>query len=293
MNAEHKFLCDIAEKVSMPDVYLSVRSLLDKSDTKIGDYVALLQTDAMLAIRIIRIANSEFFGGKRKADDLYDAISLIGTLQLHDFLLTCLCIRAFSNIPAPLLDSRAFWRHSIECGIACRTLAKLCGLAGGNRFFTLGLLLEIGHAAMFIKAPELALDALLDSQENNVPLAQAERQVFGFDYCQLGAELMQLWHLPEVYSHIIGHHLTPDTTDPVYCNDTYLVHLAQQLLQAPDRVYGLLSELQNKRPEFAAIPDELHTIVSHQIAEHSEQVFLMLCPPNLLAEHPANGNVWP
>lgn len=281
MNSEHRFLCDIAENISMPAIYLSVRELLENVNSKVKDYVELVQTDSMLSVRIIRIANSDFFGCKRKADDLYDAISLIGSIQLHDLLLTCLCMRTFSNIPAAILDSKDFWRHAMKCGIACRTLANVCRLPGTNRFFTLGLLLEIGHAAMFIKAPDLALNALLESQESKLPLQQTERAIFGFDYCQLGAELMQIWHMPEVYAHIIGHQLTPETSNETYRNETYLVHLAQQLLTAPVESIALLSQLKNSHALFADIPDNPTELISAEIDTHLDNVFLMLAPPNL------------
>jgi len=99
MRAEQQFLCDLAEKISMPEVYLKIRLLLEKPDARIRDYVAVLQTDSMLTVRIIRMANSRFFGFNRKAYDLYDAISLIGTIQLHDLLLSSLCMRTFCNFP--------------------------------------------------------------------------------------------------------------------------------------------------------------------------------------------------
>ncbi|MBD9357827.1 HDOD domain-containing protein [Methylomonas sp. EbA] len=134
MKAEQQFLCDLAEKISMPEVYQKIRLLLEKPDARIRDYVAVLHTDSMLTIRIIRMANSSFFGFNRKADDLYDAISLIGTIQLHDWLLSSLCMRTFCNIPGAVLDLKQFWLHAIECGIACRTLAKLSGLPGGIVF---------------------------------------------------------------------------------------------------------------------------------------------------------------
>lgn len=282
MRAEQRFLCDLAENISMPEVYLKIRLLLEKPDARIGDYVAALQTDSMLTIRMIRIANSNFFGFSRKADDLYDAISLIGTIQLHDLLLSSLCMRTFCNIPGAVLDLKQFWRHGIECGIACRTIAKLSGLPAGNRFFTLGLLLEIGHAAMFVKAPEQALDALMASRTEGLPIDEQERRVFGFDYCQLGSELMRLWHLPEVYSHIIGHHLHPEQTDPDYRNETYLVHLAQQIFAEPAQFYQAFNDLQHSHQQFAVIPDNLKDLVSQEIADHLDEIFLMLCPSGVV-----------
>ncbi|MBS3952364.1 MAG: HDOD domain-containing protein [Methylomicrobium sp.] len=280
MKAEQQFLCDLAEKISMPDIYLKIRILLNKPHAKIDDYVDLLQSDSMLAIRIMRIANSEFFGFKRKADDLYEAISLIGVIQLHDLLLSSLCMRTFSNIPESILDVKDFWQHAVKCGIASRTIAKLCRLPAGNRFFTIGLLLEIGHAAMFVKAPELALEALLDSQQKGLPVDQMEREYFGFDYCQLGAEIMHLWHLPEVYSHLIGHHLDPEKTDPVYRNEAYIVHLAQQMFVIPNRLSHLIGHMQAHNQQFAAFPENLEEIIANEIDAHGQEVFAILMPPN-------------
>lgn len=277
----------------MPEVYLKIRLLLDKPDARIRDYVAVLQTDSMLTIRIIRMANSHFFGFNRKADDLYDAISLIGTIQLHDLLLSCLCMRTFCNIPGAVLDLKEFWLHAVECGIACRTLAKLAGLPAGHRFFALGLLLEIGHAAMFIKAPGQALDALMASREEGVPIDEQERRVFGFDYCQLGAELMHLWHLPEVYSYIIGHHLHPERTEPNYRNETYLVYLAQQVFAEPEQFYKALSDLQHSHQQFAVMPGNLKDLVSQEIATHLDDIFLMLCPRNFTLDPAGKGDCPP
>lgn len=293
MRAEQQFLCDLAEKISMPDVYLKIRTLLDKPDARIRDYASVLQTDSMLAIRMIRIANSAFFGFNRKADDLYDAISLIGTIQLHDMLVSSLCMRTFCNIPGVVLDLKQFWLHAIECGIACRTIAKITGLPAGNRFFTLGLLLEIGHAAMFVKAPQQALDALEASWRVGLPIDEQERAMFGFDYCQLGSELVRQWHLPEVYAHIIGHHLHPERTNPDYRNETYLIYVAQQIFSEPEKFNQALGTLQRSHQQFATVPENLRELIRQEIATHVDDIFLLLCPPGLLAGEVGEGGGQP
>ena len=55
---------------------------------------------------------------------MYEAISLIGLIQLHDLLLSSLCMRAFYSIPEQILNFDEFWRHSVKCGIAARSLAR-------------------------------------------------------------------------------------------------------------------------------------------------------------------------
>lgn len=283
MKAAHEFICDLAEKISMPEVYLAIRNLMSNPNTRVSDFVSIVETDPMLAIRIIRIANSEYFGFNRKADDLYDAISLIGAIQLHDLLLSSLCMRTFYNIPEQILNFRDFWRHGIKCGIAARSIARFCRLPASNRYFTLGLMLEIGHAAMFVKAPDLAISALLESQQNNQTLDQIERQHFGFDYCELGAAMMQQWKLPDVYLQIIEHQLNPDKCNPLFRTESQIVNLAQQFCQKPGGINPAPSKILVGHQQYKIIPEMLEEMIATEIAKNADQIFAMLRPPNPLA----------
>ncbi len=280
MKAEHEFICDLAEKISMPDVYLEIRGLMENPGAKIGDYVDLVQADSILAIRIIRIANSKFFGFNRKADDLYDAISLIGVIQLHDLILCSLCMRTFYNIPEQVLNYKSFWLHGVKCGIVSRSIATICRLPACNRYFALGLLLEIGHAAMFVKTPELALTALLESQEQKRPIDKVEREYFGFDYCQLGSALLHQWHLPEVYTHSIEHHLYPEQAKKLFQGGTIILNLVHQFCEDPGYFNRHASQLLVSHQQRAAIPDDFEKVIVAEVANNVDQVFAMLCPPN-------------
>lgn len=280
MKAAHEFICDLAEKISMPDVYLKIRKLMENPGAGIDDYVDLVQADSMLAIRIIRIANSKFFGVNRNADDLYDAISLIGAFQLHDLMLSSLCMRTFYNIPEQVLNFNSFWHHGVKCGIAARSIAKICQLPESNRYFTLGLLLEIGHAAMFVKAPELALTALLESQKQKRSIDKVEREYFGFDYCQLGSALMHQWHLPEVYTHTIEHHLYPEQAKTVFQVGTNILNLAHQFCENPGYLNQHAAQILPGHQQQPAIPDNLEEVIVADVANNIDQVFAMLSPPN-------------
>ena len=85
MNPAHKLAKSVANNITLPDVYRRIRGLIVTPDSKIEDYVAVIQTDPALATRLIRITNSPFFGYMnssyyghvRKADTLKKAITFI------------------------------------------------------------------------------------------------------------------------------------------------------------------------------------------------------------------------
>ena len=210
MKAAREFVSDMAEHISMPEVYVEIRKLLLNANSTLEDFVEVVERDSMLSVRVMRMARSQYFGFPRSCESLYQAISLIGLMQLHDLMLGSLCMRTFSAVPEEVLNLKAFWRYCVQCGIGARTIGQHSKTESHQVFFTLGLLHEIGHAAMFLKAPEQSLQALDLSQQKNISLAEVEREKLGFDYAQLGAELMHLWHLPPVYQQVAGFHLEPE-----------------------------------------------------------------------------------
>ena len=256
----------IAEQVAMPEVYHNIRALIVKPDSIIDDYARVINADPALAARIVKIANSQFFGYSRKTVSVEQAVSLIGVMQLHDLLLSCLAIRAFSGIPDSIINLSAFWRSCIYCGIVARLLAKKCRLPASERLFTSGLLHEIGHVVMYTKIPELAQQILLESEQTAEPVFKREREILGFDYAQLGRELMQLWHLPESYQTITEFHLEPEKATRFQV-ETAIVHLARHIVLAeePDGEAG------NKQP---AVSPEIWqmTLLTENIADEVQSI---------------------
>jgi HD-like signal output (HDOD) protein len=279
MQAAQEFLCDLAEKISMPDIYHKIRALMINPQAKVEDYEKLVNTDSMLAIRVMRISNSEFFGFDRKAQDLYQAISLIGVIQLHDLLLSSLCMRTFYSIPEPLFNFYDFWRHGTKCGIASRRIAQLCRIPASNRFFTLGLLLKIGQAAMFIKAPDLTLTVMQQSQDQRQPIDRIEREHFGFDYCQVGAALMRQWHLPDVYPQILEHHLQPSHSKSNFRDAAEIVGLASLLCDKSKPDNSGIQEKLLKYNLFNQLPKNFEEIIINEINNNVDNVFELLSPP--------------
>lgn len=213
MKPVHDLIITVANKIMLPDVYRHIRDLVLTPDAKIDDFVAVINRDPALTTRVIRMANSQFFGYSRKVSSLKQAISLIGVMQLHDLLLSSLAIRAFSTIPSDIINQEAFWRNSIYCGITARLLAKKCKLAASERLFTSGLLHDIGHLVMYTKMPEQIGEVLYLFEQSNKPMYILERDHLGFDYAQVGSEIMRLWLVPESYTAITSLHTEPEKAE--------------------------------------------------------------------------------
>lgn len=274
MEAAQAFISGLVEQISMPGTYRKVRLLLDNANAKISDFEMLIQADPLLAASTLKFANSGFFGFGYKVDGLGRAIDIIGFGQLHDLLLGCLCIRAFCDNPGNAVDFKDFWRKGIQRGIAARTIAQYYRLPANDRYFTIGLLLEIGHAAMLVKEPELTLKSLQESQRQNLPIVAIERKYFGFDYCQLGSALLRHWRLPLIYQQVIEGYLCPKQARPELRSETDIAYLAHHLCIPSIGLIHLESNLLHTDEQL-----RVRDLIFKAISGHLDEICAILNPP--------------
>ena len=280
MQTAREFIADMAEQISMPDVYMEIRQLIEQKKLNINDYVSVIEKDSVLSTRMIRIANSRYFGYPGWGENLYQALSLIGIMQLHDLMLTSLSLRTFAAIPQQIFNLEAFWKYSVQCGIAARTIAQYSQIIPINPYFTLGLLHEIGHAAMFAKQPELSLQAVNQSKQQGCSVTRTEQEYLGFDYTQAGSALMQLWHLPEIYQQIQIFHLHPEQADKAHQQAAKIIHLAHRFCQnpVPGQHQPYFQKLTENDKQLKKLPPNIDKIIIKEISVNADTILSMLWP---------------
>ena len=185
-----------ADLVSLPDIYIRLKTVIGDPESSMADVAEVLASDPALTARLLKIANSPYFGFPSQITTVARATSLLGTQQIHDLVLATTVTAAFSGIPTELISMQDFWSNSIRCGLLCRRLAQECNVLDSERLFVEGLLHDVGHLIMYQSLPEASAAALLESQQQDRPLFLVERILIGFDYAQVGAALMRSWHFP-------------------------------------------------------------------------------------------------
>ena len=228
MTIAHDFVNQISNRNTLPGIYHRIRALIAAPDTTLSDYVVTINSDPVLAARVMDIANSSFFNSSRNINTIEQAISHLGVMQLKDILLCNLTIRAFATIPDSIVNLPKFWNSSILCGIVARILAKKSMATTSDQLFTLGLLHDIGHLVMYSIIPEQTLEIFSESKQFSKPVSAIEREKLGTDYAQVGSELMHHWSFPESYQEVTAHHPEPKDAAHYYF-ETAIVHIARNI----------------------------------------------------------------
>ena len=223
-----ELLSSTTKMYSMPDVYFRVKALVDDPDARMADLASVIGADPGLTARLLRLANSAFFGMTARVDTVSKAVNLLGMQQVHDLVLATSITRTFAHVSSKVMDMPRFWRQSVHCGILARELAGACNMLDGERLFAAGLLHDVGHLLMYQGVPELAQAARLQAEQQGMPLFRVERSLLGFDYAQVGAALMHAWKLPRGLEEAIEFHPEPARAQS-FLREVCVVHIAAQL----------------------------------------------------------------
>lgn len=171
------------------------------------DLVALVDKmvqDPSIAIRILRIANSPFYGMFREIGSLREAIVLLGLNRIRDLLLS-ICFSNMLPTQHKNFNYRQLWHHSMAVAECTRQLASYTG--NSPEFaFTAGLLHDIGRLVIFLLFPD---EFSRITNEPDFPLIETEQRILGFDHGEIGGKAGQHWNLPVDIQEAIEQHETP------------------------------------------------------------------------------------
>lgn len=180
---------------SLPAVFTRLNEAVNGNNSM--DQIALIiEEDTNLTARLLKLVNSSFYGFPSKIDTVSRAITLIGTREVRDLALATYVMSLFKNIPRDLVSMESFWRHSIACGIAARSLAALRHVEQPETCFVAGLLHDIGRLVIYLNIPDQGRKTLLQAESRHQLLYMTEREVIGFDHASIGGALLREWKLP-------------------------------------------------------------------------------------------------
>jgi putative nucleotidyltransferase with HDIG domain len=193
----------------------------------IGDAI---QKDPDLTARLLRLANSPFFGFASRLSTVAEAVSLLGIQQIQDMIVASSVLEQFKGVPDQFVNKDSFWRHSLSVGIAARLLAMERRLPKPDKFFVAGLLHDVGRLVLLSQAAEWAQAVFALYQQERILLREAERRVLGYDHQQIAAELLQSWSYPPVLVQAVAFHHAPSQSAARL--EAGVVHIADHLIQS-------------------------------------------------------------
>lgn len=197
MSNTQEYLIEVANLITLPDIYIAVKDIVDNPNAGMNELSEVVSYDPAISARLLKIANSSFYGQVSEVDTVNKAVLLLGTKTVHDTVLNITISQAFQSISNVNYDVATFWQNSIMRAVVAVSCAKELNITEPDRLFTLGLLSDLGHMVMSIRAPDLMQEVFRQHTKTKYPLHLFERSTFGFDASELGADLLEGWSIPD------------------------------------------------------------------------------------------------
>jgi len=195
--------------VAMPAIAMQIIEQLDNPNFSVAQIAKMIEQDQSIVARILKVANSPFYGFQKKISTVELAIIVLGTNSIKEVLYGFSIKRVFNRIMTVGFDIEKFWEYSLYCGAASKVIARRLGYKLAGEAFIAGLMHDIGvliivqyFAPDFKKINQLLLTT-------SMTLIEAEQKILHTNHTEIGAWIAQKWNLPERLTTAIMNHHTP------------------------------------------------------------------------------------
>jgi HD-like signal output (HDOD) protein len=174
-------------------------------EAELGQLRRLIEADPGLMLRVLRVANSAFYGQARKVGSVDRAVAVLGIDGVRVIAAAACLDHTLPRTPATREQSAALQRHSLCCGVSSRIIARTAAPEITGEAFIAGLLHDIGCGLLMLVDSERYVETTqrrVAATRANVPLdadaeLQEERQAFGITHWEATILLANQWKLPE------------------------------------------------------------------------------------------------
>ena len=202
-----KRIADNPSIPSPPPMVMRVLEKASKPDTTVAELSQLIQVDAGLSGKVLRIVNSALFGLSRPASSVQRALAVVGVNSTRLLLLaTCLPEMWDPKKMAPQLRQR-YWRASVAGAIVAHALSQRMRYRDAEDDMAAALLRDLGelilsklHAREMDEVFREPAEALVESQ------CDLEQRRCGMDHASVSAFILDRWRLPKEMTEAIRHH---------------------------------------------------------------------------------------
>jgi len=206
----------VAKVKNLPPVStaaLKLVNLLDQQTVSNEEVVQVLKCDNILTAKLLRACNSPYFGLAEPVSSVDQAVFLLGHQQILHIVLT-LAFGSAMVIPLSgyAVEANELWRHSLITASAAELIANEFSELNVEPAvaFTVGLLHDIGKLVLgqtLTPDQQISIRHLIELEKKS--RHEAERVVLGTDHCEVGARLLQDWHLPDDVVEAVANHHKP------------------------------------------------------------------------------------
>lgn len=260
---------------ALPQVAVRVMELTGHPDSTAQDISNELMKDQSITARVLRWANSAFYGFPRRIGTVTDAVVLLGFRTIRSIVLAAAVNDVLDRrIEGYALEQGELWQHSQSSAMAARVLGRKVKYAYLDLAYTAALLHDIGKVILNRFMKETYHDVVGLVTNENISFMEAENRVLGFNHALIGSRVAEKWNLPPELVEAIALHHNPEAA---FINPhlTAITHLADAVCVSMGigiGIDGLLYPLSQSAIELLGLSEiDIDNVISELVDLFADQ----------------------
>ncbi len=238
---------------TLPLIIENIFKIASDDKTSSKDLAAFISKDQAMVNKILKIANSAYFGLSKTVSSLSHAITIIGFKEVTNLTIGLNVFSIFQKIGAEgILNMKDLWLHSIGCALISKKIAKEIVQNDAEQAFLIGLLHDMGKVILAVYFPTEYKTVLREANESQTPLYLKENERFGLDHAMIAGMLMEQWNFPDSIAIPCRFHHNSSVCDPKYQIQAIEIEIADNLChraeigRSGNSVIGNIEQIQGK-----------------------------------------------
>jgi HD-like signal output (HDOD) protein len=197
---------------TLPTVVVEIEHMARDPQVGVREMGALVAKDPPLAARVLKIANSAYYGLRERCASTEQASCVLGAKVLRNVVMAAAVMKQFEYLRGRGIDLESLWKHSVLVGQAATLLGRASGAQlplSPEELYTCGLLHDIGKLVLLDGLGDEYAAVLQRAAREGTPVEICEREALQVDHADVGSMLAVLWGLPTALAGAIQLHHGP------------------------------------------------------------------------------------
>jgi HD-like signal output (HDOD) protein len=204
-------LIDDSDISSIKSIVTELIRLINDPKSNAKDLKAVIEMDPLLSAKLLKLANSAYYGFSKTISDIQEAVVCVGFDNLKELALNQQIRQLFEDDDIIAGYSRSLlWKHCVAVALFCKILYQNTFREKSGNIYVVGLLHDIGIIIEEQFLMNEFFQILDDVNSGDDSYTDVEEAVLGYNHADIGRAVAIGWNFPEELSTAIGYHHSPD-----------------------------------------------------------------------------------
>jgi len=269
----------VQEIPPFPRTIMRIIEITNDPNTGAKDLEAEIMKDQGLTTKVLKLANSAFYRGRRTIETVVDASVLLGFSAIQSMVLATVVGSVMNKeLTGYVLERDALWKQSQISAIMTRVIAKKINYPKPDQAYTAGLLRDIGKVVLdeFVSERYHEIEKIVGEQQRSFIVA--EELVLGYHHGQVGAKIAEKWNLPEELVEVIACHHNPAIAfiNPELVAMTHISDSLVMMMGIHIGIDGLAYEFFTESVQLLGLNETMLTEIMSEVSDIIDQEDILL-----------------